>query len=200
MPCRLGFYGIFIFCCFAFSCSKRAVPKSELSRGKANNNSFPALTEFGEEKNLVSPSGQAIEGTLGTPDLLMARDDNALIFADTGNTVRPFEPVYFDFDQYVMKESEREKVIQLAQFMIRNRDARLLIEGYCDWKGTPAYNKSLGERRAQSVRTYLMELGADPQRIDTLSIGDETAIPSELSSETRLDRRAEFILSKGQAN
>jgi len=85
----------------------------------------------------------------------------------------------------------------LAGFLAENRDARLLIEGYCDWKGTPAYNKSLGERRANTIMQYLVELGADPRRIDTLSIGDEAAIPQALENQTRLDRRAEFVIYKG---
>ena len=72
----------------------------------------------------------------------------------------------------------------------------LLIEGYCDWKGTSAYNKSLGERRANSVKEYLVELGSDPRRIDTLSIGDEHAIPEAMSDQASLDRRAEFVIAK----
>jgi peptidoglycan-associated lipoprotein len=88
-------------------------------------------------------------------------------------------------------------VIELAGFLAENRDARLLIEGYCDWKGTPAYNKSLGERRANTIMQYLIELGSDPRRIDTLSIGDEAAIPQALENQTRLDRRAEFVIYKG---
>ena len=96
-----------------------------------------------------------------------------------------------------MQEKERSKVISVASFLQQNRSARLLIEGYCDWKGTPTYNKSLGERRAHSIKDYLVELGTDPNRIDTLSIGDETAIPQALANEASLDRRAEFVISKG---
>ncbi|MEL0098219.1 MAG: OmpA family protein [Opitutae bacterium] len=81
--------------------------------------------------------------------------------------------------------------------MAEIRDARLLIEGYCDWKGTAAYNKALGERRAHSVKDYLVELGADPRRIDTVSIGDEHAIPEAMADQASLDRRAEFVISKG---
>ena len=90
---------------------------------------------------------------------------------DPGNSIRPFEAVYFDFDQFNLAPSERGKVIDLANFLAENRDARLLIEGYCDWKGTSAYNKSLGERRHTQSRTIWWTLGTDPRRIDTLSIG-----------------------------
>ena len=155
------------------------------------------ILDRGIEQNLVSPVGQPVAGLLGTPDLLQPRNPDHELFSDPGNSIRPFEAVYFDFDQFNLSPEERGKVIELAGFLAENRDARLLIEGYCDWKGTPAYNKSLGERRANTIMQYLVELGADPRRIDTLSIGDEAAIPQALENQTRLDRRAEFVIYKG---
>ena len=112
------------------------------------------------------------------------------------NVARPFEPILFDFDQYNIAQSEREKVVQVANFLKQNPNAHLLIEGYCDWKGTPAYNKSLGERRASNIKEFLIELGADQNRIDTLSIGDESAIPNATKDQARLDRRADFVITK----
>ena len=197
MPGNLALFSLFFFSFFWTSCSKRAIPHNEITRGVPNDDSFQPLIEAGEEQNLISPSGTSIRGKLGTPDLLSPRDSVDFTFSDPLNNIRPFEPVYFDFDQYVMQEQERSKVISVASFLQQNRSARLLIEGYCDWKGTPAYNKSLGERRAHSIKDYLVELGADPERIDTLSIGDETAIPQALANQASLDRRAEFVISKG---
>jgi len=84
----------------------------------------------------------------------------------------------------------------VANFLKQNPSAHLLIEGYCDWKGTPAYNKALGDRRASTIKEFMVELGADPNRIDTLSIGDESAIPNASRDEARLDRRADFLITK----
>jgi outer membrane protein OmpA-like peptidoglycan-associated protein len=178
-------------------CSRTAVPKSEISRSPETNDPSGLLLDRGEEQNLVSPLGEPIPGLLGTPDLLLPRNPDHEKFMDPGNSIRPFEAVYFDFDQFNLSPSERGKVIELAEFLADNRDARLLIEGYCDWKGTSAYNKALGERRANSVKEYLVELGADPRRIDTLSIGDEHAIPEAMADQATLDRRAEFVIAKG---
>ena len=72
-----------------------------------------------------------------------------------------------------------------------------LVEGYCDWKGTPNYNKSLGDRRATTVKEYLIELGCEANRIEVISLGDELAIPDADSEQSRLDRRATFVVSKG---
>ena len=118
-------------------------------------------------------------------------------FSDPLNTIRPFDPVYFGFDQYNIDSTERGKLSEIADFLKTNPKAKLLIEGYCDWKGTPAYNKSLGDRRATTVKSYLVDLGADQSRIETVSIGDESAIPNAVAEQARLDRRAAFVVTKG---
>ena len=199
MPCRKGLLAGLILSAFGWvGCSRTAVPKSEISRSPDTDTTEGVLLDRGEEQNFVSPLGEPIAGVLGTPDLLLPRNPEHEKFMDPGNSIRPFEAVYFDFDQFNLAPSERGKVIELAEFLADNRDARLLIEGYCDWKGTSAYNKALGERRANTIKEYLLELGADHRRIDTLSIGDETAIPQALTNQASLDRRAEFVISKGE--
>lgn len=192
-----GLFGLALLLAWTAGCSRTAVPKSELSRSSPAADLEGTVSDRGVEQNLVSPVGQPVAGLLGTPDLLQPRNPDHELFSDPGNSIRPFEAVYFDFDQFNLSPEERGKVIELAEFLAENRDARLLIEGYCDWKGTPAYNKSLGERRANTIMQYLIELGSDPRRIDTLSIGDEAAIPQALENQTRLDRRAEFVIYKG---
>lgn len=193
-----GLLGLALLLAWTAGCSPTAVPKSELSRSAPVGDLSGMILDRGIEQNLVSPLGEPVAGLLGTPDLLQPRSPEYELFSDPGNSIRPFEAVYFDFDQFNLSPQERGKVIELAGFLAENRDARLLIEGFCDWKGTPAYNKSLGERRANTVMQYLVELGADPRRIDTLSIGDEAAIPQALENQTRLDRRAEFVIYKGK--
>ena len=192
-----GLFGLALLLAWTAGCSRTAVPKSELSRSAPVGDLSGMILDRGIEQNLVSPVGQPVAGLLGTPDLLQPRNPDHELFSDPGNSIRPFEAVYFDFDQFNLSPEERGKVIELAGFLAENRDARLLIEGYCDWKGTPAYNKSLGERRANTIMQYLIELGSEPRRIDTLSIGDEAAIPQALENQTRLDRRAEFVIYKG---
>lgn len=192
-----GLLSLPIILAWLAGCSRTAVPKSEISRAPDSYDRSGVIVDRGDEQNLISPVGEPIPGLLGTPDLLLPRNPDHELFVEPGNSIRPFEAVYFDFDQFNLSPGERGKVIELAEFLAENRDARLLIEGYCDWKGTSAYNKSLGERRASSVKDYLIELGADPRRIDTLSIGDEYAIPQAMSDQASLDRRAEFVISKG---
>ena len=175
-------------------CARKAEPQSSsFSRGPESTFSDPTR-EFGEEINVVSPAGSALLGKLGTPDLLQPRDPKLDTFGDPFNVARPFEPILFDFDQYNIAQSEREKVVQVANFLKQNPSAHLLIEGYCDWKGTPAYNKSLGDRRASSVKQYLVDLGSDASRIEVLSMGDELSTPNADSTTSALERKAHFIV------
>ena len=150
----------------------------------------------GENENDLSPIGSTISG-LGGEDGLMPQDPFWSDPDTIQNAERPFDPIFFGFDQYNIGTDERQKLQDIAVFMTQNPEIKILIEGYCDWKGTPDYNKSLGDRRATTVKDYLVELGCDVNRIEVISIGDELAIPNASSEQARLDRRATFVVSKG---
>ena len=179
------------------SCSKKIDPDTSLIRNKGSDiDSTTGLGGF----NTGTGDDFSIAGDplIGINNDLLAPRSNALdSFSDPLNTIRPFEPVYFGFDQYNINASERDKLTEIATFLKDNPKARLLVEGYCDWKGTPAYNKSLGDRRATTVKSYLTDLGADQSRIETVSIGDESAIPNADGEQAKLDRRAAFVVTKG---
>ncbi len=87
------------------------------------------------------------------------------------------ETVYFAFDSAELDSSARAALQEAAECY---RDAAdpglsLLLTGACDPRGTEEYNIALGERRAQSVRSYLISLGLDGSRISTTSVGEEMA-------------------------
>ena len=182
-------------------CAKKDGPQTTLNRDSGAsdvgaNGSGPSADGFNQEEEF-SALGSPLRGDFGDKDLLAPRDSALEGFSDPLNTIRPFDPVLFGFDQYNLTAEERPKLQEIAEFMKSNLNARLLIEGYCDWKGTPEYNKSLGDRRATTVKNYLIELGGDSSRIETVSIGDETAIPNADSAQARQDRRVAFVVTKG---
>lgn len=179
------------------SCSKKIDPETSLIRNNGSNSTTASEDGFNNgSQDDFSLAGESLEGTFDN-DLLAPRSPSLDAFSDPLNTIRPFEPVYFGFDQYNINQSERGKLAEIADFLKTNPKAKLLIEGYCDWKGTPAYNKSLGDRRATTVKAYLTDLGGDPLRIETVSIGDENAIPNADGAQAKLDRRAAFVVTKG---
>lgn len=102
--------------------------------------------------------------------------------------------VYFDYDSAAVKQAERNKVQQVADYLKSNPGARVVLEGHCDWRGTTEYNMGLGDRRANAVRSYLGTLGVDASRIETVSKGDLDAKEGATDAEMKMDRRVDFGL------
>lgn len=102
--------------------------------------------------------------------------------------------IYFQFDNFNIDSSERPKLGDALKQVKDNPKLKLLVVGHCDYHGTAAYNMALGEKRAKSVRDYLVQAGAEAHQIDTLSRGDldaEARIGSP--AETSQDRRADVF-------
>jgi len=105
------------------------------------------------------------------------------------------QTVHFDFDSSFVKYSERPKVEEVAKALKATPEAKLLIDGHCDERGTEEYNRALGERRALSLREHLIKLGISPDRIRTRSWGeDRPADPRHNEEAWAKNRRGEFIL------
>jgi len=113
-------------------------------------------------------------------------------------------PIYFELDKSDIRPSEQDKLRRLAEWLNRegNRTIVFRVEGNCDPRGTAEYNLGLGDRRARAVRDFLVSLGVDPSRIETVSYGLEKATgTSEGSPEAppswAHDRRADFVYVRG---
>jgi len=103
-----------------------------------------------------------------------------------------FAPVYFAFDSYTVSGNERGKIEQVAEFM-RSGNNTIILAGFTDERGTPEYNRGLGERRALAVREAVIAAGGDGSRLQTVSFGAE--LPADAgSSESAYakNRRTEF--------
>lgn len=83
-----------------------------------------------------------------------------------------FEPVYFAFDSFDISPEEGNKLRKIADFM-QGANNNIILAGFTDERGTPEYNRGLGERRAQAARNYLISLRVSPDRIQTVSFGQE---------------------------
>ena len=102
--------------------------------------------------------------------------------------------VYFAFDSSAIRSGERVKVESMAAALQTDTSAYLLIEGHCDERGTEEYNRSLGERRALSLREELVKAGVNPDRIRTLSFGeDKPAVSGHDESAWGQNRRGVFV-------
>ena len=81
--------------------------------------------------------------------------------------------VFFDYDQSIIAEEGRDTLLKQAQFLNKNSNLSITITGHCDERGTREYNLALGERRASSVKNYLVSLGIEANRISVISYGKE---------------------------
>lgn len=81
--------------------------------------------------------------------------------------------VYFDLDEYRLGSDAQSVLRRQAAWLSTYQDVNILVAGNCDERGTREYNLALGERRASVVKDYLVDLGVDPARIQTVSYGKE---------------------------
>ena len=126
----------FVFPLLFYSCSKKGQPETTLNRGmESEGDSSKQNQAFNQGSDDFAGFGDPLRGDFNQGDPLAPRDPALSAFDDPLNVIRPFDPVYFGFDQYNITASERTKIAEIAEFLNQNKEARLLIEGYCDWKG-----------------------------------------------------------------
>jgi len=105
------------------------------------------------------------------------------------------QTVHFAFDSAAVLSKEESKLIIVSEKLKSDPNAKLLIEGHCDERGTEEYNRSLGERRALALREALVHAGIDAGRIRTISYGkDKPADTGHDEAAWSKNRRGEFIL------
>ena len=105
--------------------------------------------------------------------------------------------IFFEFDKYDLDSDSRRILQGNAEFLKRNQDLHVEIQGHCDERGGNIYNIALGERRAHSTKKYLVSQGVDSSRVHVIAYGEEKPFCFE-SNETcwQQNRRAHFMLSK----
>ena len=112
------------------------------------------------------------------------------------NNERPLADVYFDLDLASIKDESKAALSTNATWLKRWTSTRISIEGHCDERGTAEYNLGLGERRANAVKSYLVELGVPGDRIVIVSKGKESPFCTESNESCwKENRRGHFIVT-----
>jgi peptidoglycan-associated lipoprotein len=93
------------------------------------------------------------------------------------------QDVFFEFDRWTITDQGRQALQISAEWLRSNPTKKLMIQGHCDERGTAAYNLVLGEKRARSIRQYLMDLGVKADRLASVSYGKERPFCREQSEE-----------------
>ncbi len=81
--------------------------------------------------------------------------------------------VYFDYDQFVVKAEYRAMLEAHAGYLLSKRDARVILQGNADERGSREYNLALGQKRAEAVRKALAVLGVSDVQMEAVSFGEE---------------------------
>jgi peptidoglycan-associated lipoprotein len=155
----------------------------------------PSSTALGPQSgNTGNLTPTDIPTTADQNSQLQNRDPNIL---EDANTIRGLlQPVYFDFDRSAIKPAERPKLQAAKEYLEKNPQYRLLVEGHCDWRGTAEYNLALGDHRAGEARKYLIQIGVAADKIETLSKGSEEAKKNADDATAAKDRRDELVVLK----
>ncbi|MFI8620604.1 peptidoglycan-associated lipoprotein Pal [Marinomonas sp. NPDC078689] len=127
--------------------------------------------------------------------------DDGQAKADEANSMSMLDGVqtvfYFDFDKSVVRPAAREALAKHAQYLISHPEARVVLEGHADERGTREYNMALGERRAKAVSRYLTIQGVAASQIETVSFGEEVPVAfGHDASSWQLNRRVEVRYEK----
>ena len=105
--------------------------------------------------------------------------------------------IYFEFDKTGIRASEQPKLDAVATY-VKNTPSvqQVIVEGHCDERGTEEYNRSLGERRANAAREYLLQKhGLPSDKVTTVSFGEDRPASLERTEEGySKNRRAQFIV------
>ena len=136
-----------------------------------------------EEERLAAERAAALKSEAMDRDVMMAKNR----FLN--------ENVYFDFDSATLDAQAQALLKDKGMWLKDNPDANIVIEGHCDDRGTNAYNLALGERRAESAKAFLIDLGIESARMTTISYGEEKPLDMGQNEEAwAKNRRAEFVL------
>jgi len=109
-------------------------------------------------------------------------------------TAIAMKDINFDFDKYNIRPGDAEILKKNAEWFTANTGKKARIEGYCDERGTIEYNLVLGQKRADSAKSYLTNIGVNAKLMETVSYGKEKPLdPGHNEAAWAKNRRAQFL-------
>jgi len=202
MQMEKGRFIVILFICiglmFIGACTKKRIRTGYTSAAGAgnqagtwlNNNTKNTTGQQGSESNL-SESGLNGNNTGG-------QETQAGQLTEAAQTAREqFESndIFFEYNSAALLPEAQAILMEKAEWLQNNPQAAIVVEGHTDERGTVAYNLALGDRRAESVRAFLMELGVNVDRIRTVSYGEERPLDNgHTEAAWARNRRAHFVV------
>ena len=140
------------------------------------------------------------EGMMTDQEMISGGIDAGVADVSSGATQQALateagDTVYFGYDQYNLSDEARNTLTLQSNWMMQYPSVNVVIEGHADERGTREYNLALGERRANSVKNYLIASGIDPTRVRVISYGKERpAVAGSTPSAWAQNRRSATVV------
>ena len=161
-------------------------------------------TVYDERQREESESGSDYSDETISPDEDIYEERLGSAAADSGQALEAdldWEPIYFGFDEASLSAQAREDLARYARVLRTTPGIEVLLEGHCDTRGTEDYNLALGERRAQTVRHYLNQLGVEGDVLRTISYGElKPQDPRQNEQSWGRNRRVAFTFPPASRN
>lgn len=184
-------FSVFLLVTFT-GCAKKAITTGDAEKAIPTEEvASAAKAATGEEGARVAGLEESLlEGRQGKMDQHGAQ-------ISEGRTSAPLLPIYFDFDRYNIRGDMVSRMEHNARYLLQHPGVKIQIQGNCDERGTNEYNIALGEKRAKSAKDFLINMGVDPSRIDTVSFGEERPLdPGHNEDAWAKNRRDDFVILK----
>jgi len=134
-------------------------------------------------KDTADSSGSGSTSTSTSSDVSSSDETTSTESTSTSDSIEPGsqedlivnvgDRVFFNYDSAELDTDAKELLQDQVAWLKQYSDVSVIIEGHCDERGTREYNLALGEKRAQSVKNYLINLGISADRVTTISYGKE---------------------------
>ena len=179
------FLSMIIFVLAYAGCAEKHLTKSDGTTSAQNE----SVIKQNEHPSTVGKSAEQEES---------AKQNNSkeqTMKAQAAEITTDLRDIHFDFDQYSISQEDRKILSSHADYLLKNKNVKIIIEGNCDERGTTEYNLALGDHRALEAKKFLVNSGVDRERIKTISYGKERPLDPDHNEEAwAKNRRDHFVV------
>lgn len=150
-----------------------------------------------QSQSVQTPQAEVVEGpTVEEKSEEVFKIPDETVSPEANKTEFVSENIHFAFDSFQLSDQSRRILNSNVEYLNTNPRITVTVEGYCDERGTDAYNLALGERRAKSVKDFLVNRGVGADRLNTVSYGEERPITLDHDEASwAKNRRVQLVVS-----
>jgi peptidoglycan-associated lipoprotein len=114
------------------------------------------------------------------------------------NNILSKRSLFYDYDKYDVRDEYKPMLQAHARYLAQNRNAKMLIQGNCDERGSREYNIALGQKRSDGVKKMLLLMGAQESQVESVSLGEEKPRCTDTSEGCYSQNRRSDMLYGGE--